>query len=143
MPIENLNVKNVSLEQLLNTALKGKNLTYKIEDNIVYLSQASKQQDPVQASAKRQISGTVVDANGEALIGVNVSVKGTSTGAITDLEGKYTLTVNDPKAEIVFSYIGYQTQKIAVGGKTKIDVKLGRRQPIAAGSCRSGLRRST
>ena len=64
MPIENLNVKNVSLEQLLNTALKGKNLTYKIEDNIVYLSQASKQQDPVQASAKRQISGTVVDANG-------------------------------------------------------------------------------
>ena len=67
MPIENLNVKNVSLEQLLNTALKGKNLTYKIEDNIVYLSQASKQQDPVQASAKRQISGTVVDANGEAL----------------------------------------------------------------------------
>ena len=92
MPIENLNVKNVSLEQLLNTALKGKNLTYKIEDNIVYLSQASKQQDPVQASAKRQISGTVVDANGEALIGVNVSVKGTSTGAITDLEGKYTLT---------------------------------------------------
>lgn len=110
MPIENLNVKNVSLEQLLNTALKGKNLTYKIEDNIVYLSQASKQQDPVQASAKRQISGTVVDANGEALIGVNVSVKGTSTGAITDLEGKYTLTVNDPKAEIVFSYIGYKQQ---------------------------------
>ena len=110
MPIENLEVKNVSLEQLLNAALKGKNLTYKIEDNIVYLSQAAKQQDPAQTPVKRQVSGTVVDANGEALIGVNVSVKGTSTGAITDLEGKYTLTVNDPKAEIVFSYIGYKQQ---------------------------------
>ena len=110
MPIENLEVKNVSLEQLLNTALKGKNLTYKIEDNIVYLSQAAKQQNPAQTPIKRQVSGTVVDANGEALIGVNVSVKGTSTGAITDLEGKYTLTVNDPKAEIVFSYIGYKQQ---------------------------------
>ena len=59
MPIENLEVKNVSLKQLLNAALKGKNLTYKIEDNIVYLSQAAKQQDPAQTPVKRQVSGTV------------------------------------------------------------------------------------
>lgn len=122
-PVEALDVKNVSLEQLLSTVLKGKGLTYKIEDNIVYLSQA-KNQDPAQSQTKRLVTGTVIDANGEPLIGVNVSVKGTSTGSITDLDGKYSLSVPDPKSEIVFSYIGYKQQVLPAGTAPALNVTL-------------------
>ena len=63
---------------------------------------------------QKTIKGTVVDATGEPLIGVNVSVKGTTIGIITDIDGNYTLEVPS-KSTIVFSYIGYQTQEVAVG----------------------------
>lgn len=59
----------------------------------------------------KQISGIVSDEKGEPLIGVNVSVKGGTNGAITDLEGKFSLNV-DSKDVVVFSYIGYITQEI-------------------------------
>ena len=59
----------------------------------------------------RTITGTVTDNKQEPLIGVNVVVKGnTSVGAITDLNGKYSLSVPEGKATLVFSYIGYVTQ---------------------------------
>ena len=58
------------------------------------------------------------------MIGASIQVEGTSNGCITDIDGNYTLPNVPANATLVFSYIGYQTQKIAVGGKTKIDVKL-------------------
>ena len=58
------------------------------------------------------------------VIGASIQVEGTSNGCITDIDGNYTLPNVPANATLVFSYIGYQTQKIAVGGKTKIDVKL-------------------
>ena len=95
-----------------------------------------------QANAQNlTVTGTVTDNLGP-VIGASIQVEGTSNGCITDIDGNYTLPNVPANATLVFSYIGYQTQKIAVGGKTKIDVKLAS-QPIAAGSCRSGLRRST
>lgn len=59
----------------------------------------------------KQISGIVSDEKGEPLIGVNVSVKGGTNGAITDLEGKFSLNVEGEDV-VVFSYIGYTTQEI-------------------------------
>lgn len=70
------------------------------------------------------INGVVKDKNGEPIIGANIVEKGTTNGIITDLDGKYTLTVKDPKAILVFSYIGYQSQEITVGSKRSIDVTL-------------------
>ena len=67
---------------------------------------------------QKTIKGTVVDATGEPLIGVNVSVKGTTIGIITDIDGNYTLEVPS-KSTIVFSYIGYQTQEVAVGNQSR------------------------
>lgn len=72
---------------------------------------------------QKTLKGTVVDANGEPLIGVNVAVKGTTIGIITDIDGNYTLEVPS-KAIVVFSYIGYQTQEIAVGNQSTINVTL-------------------
>jgi len=72
-----------------------------------------------------RVTGTVTDAaNGEAMPGVNIQVKGTSQGAITDIDGKYTLTNVDRAATLVFSFIGYVSQEIAVNNRTTVDVVL-------------------
>lgn len=70
------------------------------------------------------LSGTVIDSTGEPLIGVNVSIKGTTTGTITDLDGKYTLQAPNSDAVVVFSFIGYKREEVPVGSKTVIDMTL-------------------
>jgi TonB-linked SusC/RagA family outer membrane protein len=77
-----------------------------------------------QTFAQTTVSGTVADVNGETLIGVNVQVKGTTIGSITDVDGKYTLQAPSGQAVIVFSYIGYLSQEIAVGNQSVINVQL-------------------
>ena len=72
---------------------------------------------------QKTIKGTVVDVTGEPLIGVNVAVKGTTIGIITDIDGNYTLEVPS-KSTIVFSYIGYQAQEVPVGNQSTINVTL-------------------
>lgn len=70
------------------------------------------------------VSGIVTDAsNGATLPSVNILVKGTSTGIVTDMDGKYSIDVNE-NATLVFSFIGYSTQEIVVGKNQKIDVVL-------------------
>lgn len=69
------------------------------------------------------ISGAVLDENGEGLPGVSIVIKGTTTGVVTDFEGKYKLSVPDG-AVLVFSYIGYTSQEIAVGSNPTINVNM-------------------
>ncbi len=71
------------------------------------------------------VSGSVTDAGtAESLPGVSVSIKGTTTGAITDASGKYTLNNVDENATLVFSFVGYEAQEIPVGGRTTISIAL-------------------
>ena len=74
--------------------------------------------------AQGKLTGTVVDATGEPVIGASVIVKGTSNGTVTDLDGNYTVQNVPEGATLVFSYVGYRTQSIAVGGKSTINVTL-------------------
>ena len=74
---------------------------------------------------KLTISGKVTDSQtGEALPGVNIVVKGITLGAITDIDGKYSITVPDKDAVLVFSFIGYTSVEMPVSGNTVIDVAL-------------------
>jgi TonB-linked SusC/RagA family outer membrane protein len=74
---------------------------------------------------ERQVTGTVISAdNDEGLPGVNVIVKGTTTGAITDIMGNYSVTVPDENASLIFSSVGYETTEIQVGSQSVIDVTL-------------------
>lgn len=71
----------------------------------------------------QQLSGTVTNEAGDALPGVNVVERGTTRGATTDKNGQYNLSVGR-QATLVFSYIGYTRQEVAVGNRSVIDVKL-------------------
>ena len=74
----------------------------------------------------RTISGTVTGADsGEALPGVNVIVKGTNQGTVTDIEGNYNLSVAEGAETLSFSFIGYQTKDVLINGQSQIDVQLG------------------
>lgn len=74
--------------------------------------------------AQISLSGTVTDDQGEPLIGVNVSVKGTTIGNITDIDGKYALQAPNEQAVIVFSFIGYRTAEVTVGSQRVINQQL-------------------
>jgi len=79
----------------------------------------------LQVSAQLTVKGKVSEApSGDSMPGVNVVVKGTSTGVSTDLDGGYTITVPNENAVLQFSYIGYTTQEIVVGSQRTIDVQL-------------------
>ena len=77
------------------------------------------------AFGQKTISGKITDASNDSpLIGVNVLVKGTSSGTVSDFEGNYSLTVPGPDAVLEFSYTGYQAQEITVGNQSQIDIAL-------------------
>ncbi|HYG38968.1 MAG TPA: SusC/RagA family TonB-linked outer membrane protein [Cytophagales bacterium] len=70
------------------------------------------------------VSGKVTDGKGEILPGVSVVVKGTTVGTTTDVQGNYSLTTTDAQVTLVFSYIGFTTQEVAVDGRNVVDVTL-------------------
>jgi TonB-linked SusC/RagA family outer membrane protein len=74
--------------------------------------------------AQRTIMGTVTGDDGSALIGATVLVKGTSSGTITDIDGKYTLRVPSDDAVLVFSFTGYSTEEVTVGTSNVVDITL-------------------
>ncbi len=76
------------------------------------------------ALAQRNIMGVITGDDGETLIGATVSVKGTSRGTRTDVNGKYSVEVPNGATALVFSYTGYKTQEIAIGTSNAIDVVL-------------------
>ena len=72
--------------------------------------------------AQIKITGTVTDETKETVIGANITVKGTTIGTISDINGKYSIEVPNQKAILVFSFIGYTTREIPVGKNKVIDV---------------------
>ncbi|MBL4676070.1 MAG: TonB-dependent receptor [Mucilaginibacter sp.] len=71
-----------------------------------------------------KVSGVVTDDTGAPLPGVSIRVKGENTGAVTDVNGKYSLAVSSESAVLTFSFIGFTTQEIAVAGRGTINIRL-------------------
>lgn len=78
----------------------------------------------VVAFAQNQVTGHVADATGEPIIGANVTVKGTTVGTITDIDGNFTLEVGSTDGTLVVSFIGYKSAEAAIKGKSPINVIL-------------------
>ena len=79
---------------------------------------------PVLATAQFRVQGTVTDGNHQPLPGVSVAVKNTNTGTTTGVDGSYMLDIPSAQDTLVFSYLGFTSQTIAVGGKTTLDIVL-------------------
>lgn len=113
--------RQVGVSVVLNEALKGRNLTYTIvSSKSIVISDKAEQASP---SKTKRVSGTVKSANGESIIGANVKVAGTTIGCITDIDGNFTLEVPE-NAKLTVSYIGFQTQEVAINGKSSVSIVL-------------------
>lgn len=113
-----VNFKNQSLEKTLDFILKGSGFNYKINNGYIIVSPEEKDK-----SASGKIQGIVVDATGQPLIGVNISIKGSNKGGITNIDGTFTLMAQNTDI-IEVSYIGYTTQTFKVGNKKAFDIVL-------------------
>lgn len=123
--VDAVNVKDASLESVLTSLLKGTNITFKVEDNIVYLSEKNAPQATQQkVGQERTVTGQVIDTKGEPLIGVSILQKETSNGTITDFDGNYTLKVTGDSPILVFSYIGYKTLDVPVKDQLNINITM-------------------
>ena len=77
----------------------------------------------INAQAKN-IRGIVLDSYKESIIGATIMEKGTTNGTVTDVDGKFSLEINEKNATLVISYIGYKSQEIKVGGKSQLNIIL-------------------
>ncbi|SIR26431.1 SusC/RagA family TonB-linked outer membrane protein [Pontibacter lucknowensis] len=131
VPEQKNGVQNV--DEFLGTTLASNNLAYKKVKGVYIISKAR----PAAATATtavakprtevRQdvtVSGRVVDENGETLPGVTVVLKGTTRGTSTNANGEFTLPVPASGGSLVFSFIGYTTQEVAIGNQATVNVTM-------------------
>lgn len=121
-----IHVKNASLQEALELCFQDQPLTYTIEDNVVVVS--VKKEGPVKTSAVAprpiNITGRIIDAEGNPLQGVSVQVKGRSKGTVTNAEGNFVLNGVEEDAVLQVSYVGYTTQLIPVKNKATFNLTL-------------------
>ena len=119
--VNNIDVKDEKVQNVLNQLLKGKGISFKVEDNVVYLR---KENAPVAkekaTDSKRKITGKVLDEAQQPMIGVTVAVKGGTTRAVTDIDGNYQLQTSETAPVLQFSYLGYKTKEVKASGKDAI-----------------------
>lgn len=109
------------ITEILDDIFHGTNVTYTIEDKQIILSTNSVK--ATNQSNTIKVSGTIKDVAGTPLIGVNVKVKGSTVGVITDLDGNFTLQAN--KNDILeISYVGYKGQSVKVVSSQTMNIKL-------------------
>lgn len=118
-----LNFVNTEVSEVLNAMFGNTAIGYEIKDGKIYLFKAAERTTTSINQQKRIITGTVVDPNGEAVIGANVLVKGTTNGTITDIDGKFSLEVPEG-AMLLVSYIGYGDYETKVGNQSNLSITL-------------------
>lgn len=124
-----LSVKKEPVENVLDICFKDQPLDYTITDNTIVVKRKTAMPEPAKATPVAvenpviTVRGKITDDKGQAMSGVSVSVKGTSTGTTTNATGEYALTVPD-NAVLVFSYVGYVSVEETVAGRSAISVSL-------------------
>ncbi|GAA4432230.1 TonB-dependent receptor [Ravibacter arvi] len=129
-----VNIRGESIEETLKQLFEGLPLTYKIfRHNIVIRKSQNSAAKKLQFQSKLElqrpglahmVTGKVTDERGEGLPGVSILVKGTQTGMISDVDGSFSIEVPGPGAILVFSFVGYLGQELAVGERTHIEISL-------------------
>ncbi len=123
----NIEVKGSTIEKILNKIFEGTDVNYSVKGRQIVL--ATPEANMTEATTfgtqqqKKSVSGKVTDSLGASLPGVSVVVKGTTSGVITDNDGKFQITVSD-NSTLQFSFVGMKIQEFVIGSKTTINVTL-------------------
>jgi len=121
-------VKDETVESILAQVFQGTENSWKIYDRQIVILAPNETQVPSIVRSEnsqpqeRQVSGTVKDSNGLPLPGVSVIVKGTTTGIVTDLDGKFSLTIPATAQVLTFSFVGMKPQEVPAAGKNIFNV---------------------
>jgi TonB-linked SusC/RagA family outer membrane protein len=119
-----IEVDNQPISKILSLIFSGSNVKYQVMDQQILLSPGEYIPENAASRQIQTVSGRITDVNGIPLPGVNVTIKGTTTGTITNLKGEYQIDVKKLDAILVVSYVGYTTQEIEIGDQTVIDIVL-------------------
>lgn len=118
-----VSLDNKTINEVLAVLFNGRNVRYEINDRHVVITRAGQVGPASVMQQTKQITGRVLDANNEPVIGANVVVEGTTIGTVTDVDGNFMLDV-PAGATLKISYIGYIEQSIPVGNKSVVSVVL-------------------
>lgn len=113
-----LEMKNASVNEVLQSLLNNTGLRYEIKNNDLVIISSAKTQAAV------SVSGTVKDEKGQPLAGVSVVEKGTTNGTSTDTQGNFKISVAGKTSVLTLKYIGYKTQEVTVGERTSLSISL-------------------
>ena len=123
---KNVNVaaRDKQVTELLNEILPPLGMEYAVQGDMISIR--AKEQKQMQTTESKEVSGKVIDAQGNVLPGVTVLVKGTTLGTSTDADGKYNLTlpVMNQNLVLVFSFIGMEPQEVVYTGQSNINITL-------------------
>ncbi|WP_068471889.1 TonB-dependent receptor [Saccharicrinis aurantiacus] len=113
-----IKMEDATVDEVLNKALEGEQVNYRIEDKNVLIFSQNIQEET------KTITGKIVDETGMTVPGASVAIKGTTTGTITNMDGVYTLSNVKSSDVLVFSFVGMATQEAAVGNETTMNITL-------------------
>lgn len=127
----NLKNKSDKVSAYLIEAFSGTDIGYNFENNYIVLSKKAADDKPIEKietitlqQQGKTVTGKIVDASGEPVIGATIQIKGTGQGTVTDIDGNYTLSNVPDDAILDISYVGMQPQSIPLDGKTSINITL-------------------
>lgn len=120
----NLDVKDVSVEAILDELFLNSEISYKVLPNDLIVLTTSQNSTQLPVNQNKTIKGKVVDSTGQPLPGVTVFFKGTTGGTITNIDGTYSLPVNANAKVLVFSFVGMETKEIALGNQAEVNVTM-------------------
>lgn len=119
----NVDAVSVTIESVAKIIFDGYNVSVKGKNVIVTPGQRTRKSDTVQQSSQRNVKGQVVDAQtGETIIGANIRIEGSDRGAVTDIDGRFSIPLSGNSTVLIVSYIGYEELRIKVGNRSNLGV---------------------
>lgn len=121
-----VDMHKTSLEKVLKNLFDGTDVKYSIDGSYIVLSsRGTNTTNPLSNQQRKTVAGVVTDENGEPIIGANVVEKGSkSVGTVTDVDGRFSITTDNPSAVLTVSYIGYLTKEVPIGNNSVLNIVL-------------------
>lgn len=119
-----VNLKDASVEEILNQCLQNTGLSYRINDKTIVITKQNYLGTPLPQQNMKEIKGKVIDSKKEPLIGATIMIKGTTIGVVTNENGEFSLKVPENTQSLTISFIGYKPMEVNIAGKTTLNVTL-------------------